>query len=179
MTNRERDDLFDYKSFVANDLIESGDCSGACLVASPGSVGSCDCRCKGYYHGNLADAIVSVDGRGKVLVRERRIAWEKKPFSSTSLVGSFFHGTASPGWQGCVVAEPAPATYLVQLFNWLDGGPSAQRLVSISEMKGWQFYDDADSMRWEYNHGGLHERWERERAEAAGESPGGSMGPLM
>jgi hypothetical protein len=33
----------------------------------------------------------------------------------SALVGKFFHGTAEHGWQGEVLAEPAPATYLVRL----------------------------------------------------------------
>ena len=43
---------------TAADLIALGMCSGACLVASLESFGGCDCRCRGEWHGVLADAPV-------------------------------------------------------------------------------------------------------------------------
>ena len=43
---------------TAADLIALGVCSGACLVASLESFGGCDCRCRGEWHGVLADAPV-------------------------------------------------------------------------------------------------------------------------
>lgn len=83
-----------------------------------------------------------------------------------SLVGSYFHSGAVPGWQGCIVAEPAPGVYLVELFSWLTGDSTSQHLVPIDRMvaDGWQFYDIAEWMRNTYDHG-LATRWERERDE--------------
>ena len=82
-----------------------------------------------------------------------------------SLVGSWCHSGADPGWQGVVVAEPSSGVYLVQLFKWMLGERGVQVLVGLSDMKDWQFYDTGDNMRWEYEYGGLRERWAREREE--------------
>ena len=64
-----------------------------------------------------------------------------------SLVGSFFHSDRKRHWQGCVVAEPAPGVFLVELFNWV-GPPEStyHRLVRIEEMTEWRFYDTAEWM---------------------------------
>ena len=40
---------------TASELVVSGMCSGACLVATSDG---CDCRCRGEWHGALADALV-------------------------------------------------------------------------------------------------------------------------
>ena len=84
--------------------------------------------------------------------------------SYDSLVGSFFHSDAERGWQGCVVAEPAPGIYLVERFEWLVGGSSDQTLVRIEDMLGWQFYDDQEWMKNSYEKGGVRQQWEEERA---------------
>ena len=81
-----------------------------------------------------------------------------------SLVGSFFHSDAERGWQGCIVAEPSPGVYLVELFEWLAGSSSNQCLVSIDDMAGWQFYDNAEWMAATYKNE-LKDRWEQERAD--------------
>lgn len=88
--------------------------------------------------------------------------------TANSLVGSFFHSGARPGWQGCVVAEPAPGVYLVELFSWMMGQSTVQHLVRLDRMidEGWRFYDDADWMNDAYEHGGLQTLWDREREEA-------------
>jgi hypothetical protein len=67
-----------------------------------------------------------------------------------SLVGSFFLGDSENQVQGAVVAEPFPGWYLVELFEWISGGSSCQKLVTIAEMKGWRFYDDDKWMRNQY-----------------------------
>jgi hypothetical protein len=89
---------------------------------------------------------------------------EAQPFRPDSLVGSFFHGDVERGWQGCVVAEPAPGVYLLELFEWFMGSSSAQQLVHIEEMTGWRFYDTTEWMNSAYEHG-VKQRWEHERAE--------------
>lgn len=68
-------------------------------------------------------------------------------FERGSLVGSFFLSDSGRGWQGCVVAEPAPGTYLVELFSWLWGQPTEQLLVRIEDMQEWTFYDTDEWMR--------------------------------
>lgn len=89
------------------------------------------------------------------------------PFDPTSLVGSFFLSDHHRGWQGCVVAEPAPGVFLVETFDWLLGAPHDQQLVPLAEMAGWTFYDDATWMTNAYDHG-VSQRWQRERGEAMG-----------
>jgi hypothetical protein len=81
-----------------------------------------------------------------------------------SLVGSFFHSTATPGWQGCVVAEPVPGRYLCELFSWLAGDSTQQVLVSIDEMRDWAFYDTAEWMQTAYDLS-VRNKWDRERVE--------------
>jgi hypothetical protein len=65
------------------------------------------------------------------------------------VVGKYFHSaneTNKVEWQGVVIGEPHPGWYLVQLFEWASGEPSAQRLVPIEKMIGWQFYPDASAI---------------------------------
>jgi hypothetical protein len=89
---------------------------------------------------------------------------ERQKWDPKSLVGSFFHGTSERGWQGCVVAEVAPQVYLLELFEWFGGGSNEQKLMPLSEMMDWHFYDDAAWMINSYEHG-LADRWELERKE--------------
>lgn len=70
-----------------------------------------------------------------------------RPLQPNSLVGSFFHSDAARGWQGRVLAEVAPEAYLVETFSWAGGDSFAQRLVRLSDMMEWRFYDDGGSMK--------------------------------
>lgn len=65
-----------------------------------------------------------------------------------SLVGKFFHTfkDSKVQWQGYVISEPRDGFFLVQLFDWLMGEPSCQKLVRIEEMLSWDFYDTAEEM---------------------------------
>lgn len=87
----------------------------------------------------------------------------EQPLDAKSLVGSFFHSDARHGWQGCVVGEPSPGVYLVELFSWIDGGSTEQRLVRLDDMDTWVFYDSAEWMTDRYAYGGKKERWEIDR----------------
>ncbi len=84
----------------------------------------------------------------------------EKNFAVDSLVGSFFHTDPERQWQGCVVAEVAPGVYLVELFEWIAGSSSGQRLVRIEEMSDWTFYDSSEWMSNAYEHG-VRRRWEQ------------------
>jgi hypothetical protein len=86
-----------------------------------------------------------------------------------SLVGSFFHADESRQWQGCVVAEPAPGVFLVELFEWITGSPDVQRLVRIGDMAGWQFYDDIEWMNNTYRYGTIP--WPRPEPEPGETAP--------
>jgi hypothetical protein len=92
-----------------------------------------------------------------------------KTLDAGTLIGSYFHSNADHGWQGCVVAEPAPGTYLVELFSWVMGESTCQLLVRLDEMFGWQFYDDAGWMKNAYEHG-VEQRWDRERGSSGSEA---------
>ena len=76
-------------------------------------------------------------------------------------MGSFFLSDAKRGWQGRVVAEPDAGLYLVELFKWLSGSSSEQVLVRVEDMMTWSFFDDADWMRSQYEHGTKF-GWERD-----------------
>ena len=105
-------------------LVEYSDCSGTYV--------------DGYESGGLCSQATN-------FIEFRRI----KEQSKNALVGKFFHSVEADGkikWQGCILDMPAPGEYLVQLFEWLSGHPSIQRLASISQMENWLFYDDADEM---------------------------------
>lgn len=69
-----------------------------------------------------------------------------------SLEGKFFHSVRDGKikWQGYVMAEQADGYYLVQLFEWLMGEPSIQKVVHIGAMSDWEFYSSADEMNEAY-----------------------------
>jgi hypothetical protein len=46
--------------------------------------------------------------------------------------------------QGEIVAEPQPGVFLVQLFEWITGSPSDQRLFKVDAMTDWRFYETAE-----------------------------------
>lgn len=73
-----------------------------------------------------------------------------------SLIGQFFHSVVLEdeiGWQGCVIGNPEPGYYYVQLFEWVMGEPNVRRLVRIEEMARWLFYESADAMKFSWEHG--------------------------
>ena len=75
--------------------------------------------------------------------------------SSDPLRGRFFHSIKSGivEWQGQVIGRVSEDVYLIQLFEWGMGEPSIQRLISLSDMKDWLFYSDADEMTHSYDYG--------------------------
>ncbi len=91
----------------------------------------------------------------------------QREFRADSLVGSFFHGTADRSWQGCVVAEPSPGVYLVELFGWVAGDSTSQHLVRLADMAEWTFYDSSGWMT--ANADAVRARWRTQRGE---DSPG-------
>lgn len=60
--------------------------------------------------------------------------------------------------------------YLVELFSWVSGHSTCQRLVPLEEMSDWRFYNSAEWMCDSYE-GTVQVGWEREsekrEAEAA------------
>lgn len=80
----------------------------------------------------------------------------KKPprRNADPLVGNCFHSYSADEvikWQGVVVARINDDHYLVQLFDWLVGGPSCARVASLDDMRSWKFYETDEDMRDAYN----------------------------
>lgn len=70
--------------------------------------------------------------------------------ASNTLAGKFFHTHKADGkieWQGRIVREQGDGHYLVQLYSWLDGRPTNQKLVSVTDMAGWSLYDSQREWR--------------------------------
>jgi hypothetical protein len=78
------------------------------------------------------------------------------------LVGKWFHSYHQDGetieWQGQILTAVTPDVYLVQLFEWAFGDKSCQKLVLLSRMVGWRFYDTHDEMN------SYYEQYARNRA---------------
>jgi hypothetical protein len=95
--------------------------------------------------------------------------------TNSNLVGQFFHSIKDGRveWQGAVLSNPEPNWYLVQLCEWGFGEPNVRRLVHISEMANWLFYESSEQMIHSYDHGVAREggpyRPHTSRSEDAGE----------
>ena len=75
--------------------------------------------------------------------------------ANDGLVGLFFHSISAGNeveWQGRIVKELPSERYLVQLYDWMLGDPSLKKIVQISEMAAWRFYDSAEEWRDWYEH---------------------------
>lgn len=73
--------------------------------------------------------------------------------NQSNLVGSFFHTRRKDGqidWQGQVIKDIGNNQYLVQLYSWVDGGETSQKIVDRSEMVDWDFYATDKNMRFQY-----------------------------
>jgi hypothetical protein len=90
----------------------------------------------------------------------------KRKKSTDPLVGRWFHsftackicGKPQVSWQGHIVAVLPSGAYLVQLFEWILGQASEQKLVRVERMEReqWCFYDDDEYMTHAYR-----QTWER------------------
>jgi hypothetical protein len=78
-----------------------------------------------------------------------------------SLIGKFFHSykDGETQWQGQVLSRPSAGLYLVQLFEWLMGEPSDQKLISLAEMKEWTFYDTVEEWTGAYEQKYPNRKW--------------------
>jgi hypothetical protein len=74
------------------------------------------------------------------------------------LVGMFFHSLNEDNkvqWQGQVHGRVGDGLYLLRLFDWLAGADNLYpKLVSVQDMLGWQFYENAEDLRewYEYHY---------------------------
>lgn len=70
---------------------------------------------------------------------------------SGKLVGLWFHSRNDDGvieWQGRVERDLENGSCVVQLFEWIMGEPSVQKVVPFEQMSSWDFYPTARDMRW-------------------------------
>jgi hypothetical protein len=76
---------------------------------------------------------------------------EKKEIGSGSIVGLFFVGNGDDGPlsqnQGRIVAYVVNGFWLVQLFSWMDGQRTCQRLASLADLASCTLHVDVDSWR--------------------------------
>ncbi len=81
--------------------------------------------------------------------------------SEQQLLGQCFHSigkdTGKVEWQGEVIGNPEPGWYLLQLFEWGMGEPNVRRVARIEDMEHWLFYEDAEAMKFSYEHGAARE----------------------
>ncbi len=70
-----------------------------------------------------------------------------------TLTGLWFHSykDGEIHWQGRITRDLGGGNYAVQLFEWLMGTPTVQKIVPFEQMKEWDFYPDDSAMRcaWE------------------------------
>jgi hypothetical protein len=81
------------------------------------------------------------------------------PKKSYSIIGRFFHtfeetssGRKRLLCQGYGRARVEEGLYLVQYFEWFMGEASTMKLVRVEDMLAWQFYEDAEHMKFWYEH---------------------------
>ena len=76
-----------------------------------------------------------------------------KGTNTKTLEGKFFHTFIDKQieWQGYIISEPKNDFFLVQLFDWILGEPSNQKLVNINDMLSWNFYDSVEEMNDNYD----------------------------
>lgn len=99
--------------------------------------------------------------------------------SKNALVGKWFHSPARDetgeitgvNWQGQILDEPSPGTFLVQLYEWIGGSATMQQLVPFTDMADWIFYDSDEDMKFSYDHGEAN-RWMRLGEEKEREAGG-------
>jgi len=67
-----------------------------------------------------------------------------------TLTGKFFHSVGNDRktieWQGTFLGLASPGLYRVQLFEWITGEASEQRLVPATDMRYWLIYETAEAM---------------------------------
>jgi hypothetical protein len=67
-----------------------------------------------------------------------------------TLTGKYFHSVKNDRetieWQGKFFGLASPGLYRVQLFEWINGTESEQRLVPATDMRYWKVYDTQKQM---------------------------------
>jgi hypothetical protein len=106
---------------------------------------------------------------GRAVMKKKDNEEKRRPQAAHPLVDRWFHSFGEEGvvhWQGHILAEVSPEVFLVQLYEWLGGEPSVQKLVPLIAMAGWDFYDTDKDMNYtyRYTHRPRLDRRDRERA---------------
>jgi hypothetical protein len=80
--------------------------------------------------------IMPHEDTGGTVTRKAYVEEDGFLFSPGSLVGSWFHALRDDRivWQGVIVAEPGPGTYLLQVDKLDPGAEDVQILVSVDAM---------------------------------------------
>ncbi len=67
-----------------------------------------------------------------------------------TLTGKYFHSVKADRetieWQGQFLGLASPGLYRVQLYEWIIGSESEQRLVPATDMRYWKVYDTQEQM---------------------------------
>jgi hypothetical protein len=84
--------------------------------------------------------------------------------ANKSIVGLWFHSIkdGSIEWQGRIVKSVENDCYIIQLYSWIDGYPTDQKMVLFSDMQNWNFYRTDKDMRraWHKANNHTQEDWE-------------------
>lgn len=69
-----------------------------------------------------------------------------------SIVGMFFHSydNGQIKWQGQVIKKLNNSRFIVQLYSWVGGHATTQKVISLSDVKDWSFYNSDKEMRHAY-----------------------------
>lgn len=72
--------------------------------------------------------------------------------AASPLVGKWFHSVEGETikWQGEILAKINDGLFLVQLFSWISGDITEQKLVRLEDMLNWYFYDSNEIMNDRY-----------------------------
>lgn len=77
---------------------------------------------------------------------------EKQNPSAAVLINKWFHSyetadSTSPSSQGQVIAMLAEGRFLVQLYSWLDGCDTYQKIIPLEAMNYWRFFSSNEDMK--------------------------------
>jgi hypothetical protein len=85
--------------------------------------------------------------------------------NNQTMEGVWFHSfeNGKIQWQGKIIKDIKNGSFLVQLYEWMIGDPSVQKIVAFEQMKDWNFYPSAEEMRlaWYKQEGDSEEDIER------------------
>lgn len=88
------------------------------------------------------------------------------------MIGKFFHDLKSNENedlelrnQGRIIGNPEPGWYLIETFDFINGGSVFKRLIKFEEMKEWVFYDNKEDLQYGFLHGFVSSILKRQNEE--------------